>query len=45
LRVESHPWKEIEKLLAETLIEPYREYYLMKRDLAQIVIGHPFEGR
>ncbi len=34
-------WEEVEKLLAESLIEPYREYYLLKRDMAQVMLGRP----
>jgi Zn-dependent protease with chaperone function len=34
-------WEEVEKLLAESLIEPYREYYLLKRDIAQVLRGRP----
>jgi Zn-dependent protease with chaperone function len=34
-------WGKVERLLAETLIEPYRELYLVKRDVAQILLGRP----
>jgi Zn-dependent protease with chaperone function len=34
-------WPKVERLLAETLIEPYRELHLIKRDVAQIFLGRP----
>jgi Zn-dependent protease with chaperone function len=37
-------WPSIEKLLAEHLVEPYRELYLLKRDMAQIVLGRQLGG-
>jgi Zn-dependent protease with chaperone function len=34
-------WDKIEEQLANRLIGPYREYYLQKMELAQIVLGRP----
>jgi Zn-dependent protease with chaperone function len=34
-------WKQIEKLLTEELLALYREEYLAKRELAQIILGRP----
>jgi Zn-dependent protease with chaperone function len=34
-------WTMVETMLAETLVEPYREYYLLKRDMAQALRGRP----
>lgn len=34
-------WERVEKELSDRLIAPYREYYLAKMEMAQIILGRP----
>ena len=34
-------WRSIERVLTEQLVQAYREDYLAKREMAQIVLGRP----